>query len=578
MSVLDTGCKSHYVFTPCCGGTPVKFCRNTPPALLDGATFLYTGNDIVGYGGTLVSGQCYTVSVVNQAANFPSIFAEVQAGNFIRATSQTPCNDEICPTCPKKIVFKACCDSSVIEFTIDENYDIPFERLYQYTGDALVFGSGGVLIPNGCYLVEIVNTTEEESLSLPTPPPSEEVVLAGRTCTDFYEPAPFCAPCTKYYQIINCADEDEFYCTTSNLSLYINNLIEDSSLWPVIQTSQFPDKCFFVLQVPVCDAPVPVTVTSSYVGCAACQETIVVYYELINCNNPEVIVYTSTDLSEYVGKYITIDEYAGECFYVTVASGLVPSDIPVTPTGDTYEDCAECTAQHYILRDCTRQLPDFVTTTDLSEQVGSVIVISTCPETCWEVEETDITVVDGPISPVGQYEDCPECLRNLFPVNCFEFSLTGEYPEANVTVWLPDGTEQSIDLNDKTLASIKGCYLTWIAKDGIVTKEFGLCVDNECPLPPRPKRKVTPGYDTPACTPEYYEKVECNFSEWMYKDVLEKRYGISNCCPEELMKWEIKHEMLMLDSLVNPDYDCQPPIDCGCPQPTTCNCSCNSGN
>jgi hypothetical protein len=64
----------------------------------------------------------------------------------------------------------------------------------------------------------------------------------------------------------------------------------------------------------------------------------------------------------------------------------------------------------------------------------------------------------------------------------------------------------------------------------------------------------------------------------MYKDVLEQRYGISNCCPEELIRWEIKHEILMLDSLVNPDYNCMPPVNCGCQQPTTCNCSCNSGN
>jgi hypothetical protein len=59
----------------------------------------------------------------------------------------------------------------------------------------------------------------------------------------------------------------------------------------------------------------------------------------------------------------------------------------------------------------------------------------------------------------------------------------------------------------------------------------------------------------------------------MYKDVLEKRYGISNCCPEELMKWEIKKELLDLAVLVNPDYTCQPAANCGCPSTSSCGCA-----
>jgi hypothetical protein len=116
--------------------------------------------------------------------------------------------------------------------------------------------------------------------------------------------------------------------------------------------------------------------------------------------------------------------------------------------------------------------------------------------------------------------------------------------------------------------------LYWIS--GTDIEDYGLCSEDTinqtwtCPPTPAPKRKVTPGYNTPACSTDYYEKVECNFSEWMYKDALQKRYGISNCCPEDLMKWEIKHEMLMLDVLVNPDYVCGPANTCGCSEP--CNC------
>jgi hypothetical protein len=54
----------------------------------------------------------------------------------------------------------------------------------------------------------------------------------------------------------------------------------------------------------------------------------------------------------------------------------------------------------------------------------------------------------------------------------------------------------------------------------------------------------------------------------MYKDVMEKRYGISNCCPDELMKWEIRKEMLDLDVLIDPDYICLPATNCGCCSPS----------
>ena len=107
---------------------------------------------------------------------------------------------------------------------------------------------------------------------------------------------------------------------------------------------------------------------------------------------------------------------------------------------------------------------------------------------------------------------------------------------------------------------------------------YGNCIDDECPPVPSPLlyRVVTPGYGVGTCSTEYYETVECNFSEWMYKDVLAERYGIANCCPDELMKWEIKHEMLMLEILINPNYICQGVTGCGCNETHTPPPPCNS--
>jgi hypothetical protein len=40
----------------------------------------------------------------------------------------------------------------------------------------------------------------------------------------------------------------------------------------------------------------------------------------------------------------------------------------------------------------------------------------------------------------------------------------------------------------------------------------------------------------------------------MYKSVLEKRYGISNCCPEDDEKWLMKKELIDLQALKSPDH------------------------
>jgi len=88
------------------------------------------------------------------------------------------------------------------------------------------------------------------------------------------------------------------------------------------------------------------------------------------------------------------------------------------------------------------------------------------------------------------------------------------------------------------------------------------------------KRKVKPGYNTPICSADKYDKITCNFADIAYKKVLELRYGISNCCPEEDEKWLIKKELIELQALTDPDYTCDQIADC-CGSPTS-HCSCNS--
>ena len=84
------------------------------------------------------------------------------------------------------------------------------------------------------------------------------------------------------------------------------------------------------------------------------------------------------------------------------------------------------------------------------------------------------------------------------------------------------------------------------------------------PIPELPvvlnTRFVKPGYSTPSCSPEYTERVNCNYGDQLYNRMLSVRYGLTVCCDEAFDKWLIKKELLDLDSLKNTEFDCCPPI------------------
>lgn len=67
------------------------------------------------------------------------------------------------------------------------------------------------------------------------------------------------------------------------------------------------------------------------------------------------------------------------------------------------------------------------------------------------------------------------------------------------------------------------------------------------------QRSVKPGYDTPGCPPEYYDKTSCKFGEAQFQEVANKRYGIEFCCDPDQQKWEIKKELLDLAAAKDPD-------------------------
>ena len=128
--------------------------------------------------------------------------------------------------------------------------------------------------------------------------------------------------------------------------------------------------------------------------------------------------------------------------------------------------------------------------------------------------------------------------------------------------------------------SEKICLKKWIfpnLPDGqfLYPEYFGNCQNGVCPQPVfKNNRTVRPGYNTPVCTPNKYDEITCRFADIMYKVVLEKRYGITNCCPDEDDKWLVQKELIDLQALKDPNYNC-PSCPCPCNSGKTCStCNC----
>jgi hypothetical protein len=81
---------------------------------------------------------------------------------------------------------------------------------------------------------------------------------------------------------------------------------------------------------------------------------------------------------------------------------------------------------------------------------------------------------------------------------------------------------------------------------------FGNCVNGKCPARKNIPKSVRPGYNTHICEAWKYEEISCKSAEFLYKQVLELRYGISNCCVEDIEQYTVQKELINLQALISP--------------------------
>lgn len=370
--------------------------------------------------------------------------------------------------------------------------------------------------------------------------------------------------CPSYcYKLVNCDGvTDPLYTTSETMLPYVAagtyiTVIGQEGCWKPEVTEDS------------CECAINLVVHETF---ATCQDCIgYISYKLTNCNDGSII-YTSDDLSAFTNKTVEIDPCVG-CWFVEQLDYQGPSDQPVTVTY-IFNNCDACNTTYYLLEDCASVEQNIITTTDLSVQLGQFITLKWCPDVCWEVTETrDITGFNPTVVfPTAEYDSCPECAIAVLPCECQTVINTGltdtlTYIDCDgdtVPILVPIGQKSS-----KICAKI-------ITSPHLLVLKYGECIDGSCPPLVYPKATIIPGYSTPTCTPERYEEITCTTAEILYKQVLQRRYGISNCCPDEDNKWLIKKELIDMAAMVDPDYICAPSNTCNCP-PSNCGCkTCNS--
>jgi hypothetical protein len=623
--VVTPSTQSWIAFEPCCGGNTLYFsvnCTTNPPTQ---GINIYNGISGVGYDPITdsyvgLSNQCYRIyrgSVLDPtspitAANYLNL--NVVPTNFpgsgvytwdSTTTYETPCGDETitCPTCPTPLYVVWPCDGSnvpvvtdtdlsayvneyatiqvdpagafdcyyVVNWSVNTNLDptnpitviveadlpcscvctcyeiVGSGKLYYIDCDGLVVATTISGYWKGCSLV------------YPQVPPSYTVTDSGN-CVDGLCPT----PC---YELTDCEGLlDPIYTTSQSLGQY-------AILGQVVQIQNYTN-CWIVDSVVDCDCAIDVVVLQAYADCATCNPDP--NYILTNCDDSGAIVYTSSDLSDYVGQVVNVGPDCPGCWIVDVINGPIPSDTPVTVT-DAFDDCIACKTTYYELTDCNGIETSIITSTDLSQYVTEIVVLEWCPTTCWRVSVATTGVGAGIIGNISDnFDTCIDCLTS-FPCICSRVTnhanVSNNYDYLDCdgsvqTITVPAGEQSDRICMAHWLSSYSTDYVEYFGDCSLIADLYA------CPPTIYPTRRVKPGYNTPSCDAEKWDKITCKSSEILYKSVLKGRYGISNCCDEPTDKWLIKKELIDLAALVDPHYACTG-SSCGCP-PSSCGCGCGT--
>jgi len=478
------GCAQIYEFVSCCTGesTIYNIVGSTGAEIVSGTTYS-VALDL----SDLSTVGCYTISAIT--VEDPELVPTINIANI-------GYEDPILDACDNFICFLLCQECRCQTFSSNQNVGV----YNVYTCDLLQASIVGTVSgPVISYDGGVTYNPLTEPLCLKyyvEATPGITRIDSGLCETVYWDSEGSQFNCPTAYKIVNCEDESEQYCVSNDLSTeFAANLVL------TVNGQTFANKCWRIEETAPCPQTITISFSITDISCETCLEKIQNNYELINCSDGNVIVYTSTNLEVYAGSIISLDEYPEDCWYVQVLTTSIPSDIPVT-FSQQFPDCETCTTPQYLLEDCDIDNPDpnIITNVDLSAYVGQIITLLNCPDKCWLVSQTDPIPTPQFVNVTNSYQTCELCIQ------------PAPEPEPPVYTY----------------------------------------------------KSITPGYNTPGCSPEKFERYVCNFSEAMYRQIMVDAYGITPCCGEDDIKYEIKYELIKLKAIQDPDYNCKLTSSCEC--------------
>jgi hypothetical protein len=295
-------------------------------------------------------------------------------------------------------------------------------------------------------------------------------------------------------------------------------------------------------------------------GCILPTTNPCVYENVFNESSECSYYLTSFRNVTYCEEEIIINNFIN-CWLVKEEVESSESDVAYQVT-NSYDTCEACTTPLNVppcikLINCLTEDELIVTSTEfLLSQVGKIIQVNINGTIlCYKVELSENCPnlpIGIPGEIIGCFSDCDECLPACI---CTRALNENDIP-VRLTYIDCNGVLRETEIINPKEWSKKYCVWRWINVSEEAVRVYGECIDQVCPEVPRPKKIVYPGYNTPICTPEKYEKIVCTYSENLYKSFIEKRFGIENCCPQETFQNELLYELIHLQMLYDPNYEC----------------------
>lgn len=99
---------------------------------------------------------------------------------------------------------------------------------------------------------------------------------------------------------------------------------------------------------------------------------------------------------------------------------------------------------------------------------------------------------------------------------------------------------------DTTVNNIINSYIDCETCNIIAPDELGIPCDITM-------RVGEPGFTTKHCDPDYVIELECNYATAVYNKYLKLQYGVDICCEKDLDKLKLRHTLLKLGNIYDPD-------------------------